>query len=495
MTDSDQPKAPSLFADFIAPAFIVALALGVVVLAYVVRRPPPEVERVDMTPVVITEGVASAPSSFDILTNGTVVPKREIIGTAEVAGKIIRKSDVCDAGRFVKQGDLLVEIDPSKYELQLQQLENELRQVEIDHLELTIDQEKNTNLISLGEEDLAIAQRELDRFQKLVIQKSASESQRDAQSTKVMQSKNALQQLVSQRSILKQRHEKLDAQRKVTQTKMDLARLDLARTKIAAPIDGFITEDPVETSAYVQPGTQLFKIEDRSAVEVRCNLKVEDLYWLTASVSPDPTEGAAAQSLYRAPQVPAIVEYEVAGRTYRWKDCFLARYEGTGLNEKTRTIPCRVEVPNPDRGQKATDLPPLVRGMFVNVRLLASPRERLIQIPYSALRPNNEVWVARGDTLEIQQVRVAKMLGDGVLLHADDSGIQAGEDVVTSPLSVAVNKMKVRRADASPASEPKGEPASEPTTLPASDVTREEKPSAPAAAKVAPPTKSNPGGG
>jgi RND family efflux transporter MFP subunit len=492
MSDSEDSlgkQTPSLFADYILPGLIISLAIGIVGMFYVVRRKPPEAERIDMTPVVITAGTTVAPSSFEIQTNGTVVPKREIIGNAEVAGKIILKSENCDAGRFVKQGEPLVEIDPSKYELQLQQLENELRQVDIDASEMTIEQDKNMSLIAISEEDLALAQRELDRWQKLVSQKSASESQRDAQSTKVMQSKNALQQLVSQRSILKQRIEKLAAQRKVISTKLDLARLDLSRAKVVAPIDGFITEDMVETSAYVQPGTPLFKIEDRSAVEIRCNLKVEDLYWLTASVSSPPTEPAAAQTLYRAPKVPAIVEYEIAGRTYRWDDCFLARYEGTGLNEKTRTIPCRVEVPNPDRGQKVSDLPPLVRGMFVNVKLLATPRENLIKIPYAALRPNNEVWLARGNLLEIERVRVAKMLGDGVLIHAADSGIRPGEDVVVSPLSVAINKMKVRRADA-PIDD---SPPSEPTTLPASDITKEVR-EQPNGVKASVPTPTTPGG-
>ncbi|MBY0589578.1 HlyD family efflux transporter periplasmic adaptor subunit [bacterium] len=482
-------KTSSLYADYIFPAMILMGAFAIVGYFYATRRSPPEAARIDMTPIVLTVGVAPAPSSFEIFTNGTVSPKREIVGTAEVAGKITKKYESCDAGRFVKQGDPLVEIDSSKYELQLQQLENEIRQVEIDALELTIEQEKNGNLIGIGEEDLALSQRELDRFDKLVNQKSASASQRDAQSTKVMQSKNALQQLVSQRSILKQRNEKLITQRKVIQTKIDLAKLDLARTKIAAPIDGFITEDLVETSSYVQPGTSLFKIEDRSAVEVRCNLKVEDLYWLTASVTPSTSEPAAVESLYRAPRVPAIVEYEVAGRTYRWEDCFLSRYEGTGLNERTRTIPCRVEVPNPDRGQKVSDLPPLVRGMFVNVKLLATPRENLLKIPYAALRPNNEVWIARGDSLDIQRVRVAKMLSDGVLLHAGDSKLRPGEDVIISPLSVAINRMKIRRGDVVP----DDAPSAEPTTLPVSEITKEDRPE-PTNVKASVSGKDSPGG-
>ncbi len=157
-------QKPSLFADYILPGFIISLAIGIVAMFYVIRQKPPEAERIDMTPVVITTAATPAPSSFEILTNGTVVPKREIIAAAEVAGKIILKSENCDAGRFVKQGELLVEIDPSKYELQLQQLENELRQVEIDAAEMAIEQDKNMSLIAIGEEDLALAQRELDRW-------------------------------------------------------------------------------------------------------------------------------------------------------------------------------------------------------------------------------------------------------------------------------------------------------------------------------------------
>jgi multidrug efflux pump subunit AcrA (membrane-fusion protein) len=444
-----RPVSPvGWFVRNVLPIPIFLAAIGLPILMGILRPKPPAAERVDRTPLVVTAAVMPAPSSFEIVTHGTVVPKREVVVSAEVSGKIVTKSPECDSGHFVKAGTVLFTVDPIKYQLQTQQLDSEIKQVEIDLLEQEIEREKTESLVAIAEEDLAIAQRELDRYERLIRNDSASVSQRDQQSSRVMQAKNSLQQLTSQGELLGRRKEKLAAQLELTKTRLEMVRLDLQKTSIVAPIDGYITDDLVETSSYVQPGTAMVKIEDRQAVEVRCSLKVEDLYWLTGSSKHTQTDASMESVLYRAPRVPATVTYEVAGKTYRWDDAFLSRYEGTGLNERTRTVPCRVEVPLPDQNRSADEIPSLVRGMFVHVRLRATPKQPLLQIPDAALRPNREVWRVTGDRLEIVRPRVARMLEDTVLFYVDEGSLKPGDDVVTSPLSVAVHTMKVRRAPA-----------------------------------------------
>lgn len=444
---SAEPK-PSLFLRVILPAVIFSAAIAIPTLLFLNKPTPPRSEAVPLEPLVETASIQSAPASFDIVTTGTVVPKREVAVAAEVSGKIISKSPECDEGHFVKAGTLLVEIDPSKYELQLSQLESELRQTQIDALELQIDREKNESLIALAEEDVTIAQRELERVERLFRSASASASEKDQQSSRVMQVKNAYQQLVSQRALLEQRAEKIENQRRIAETRLKLAQLDLERTKIVAPIDGYITEDMVETSAFAQPGSALFRIEDRSAVEVRCALRVDDLFWLTGSDTlPADTTPGEWQDLYRAPHVPAVVSYEIAGKECTWDNAFLSRYEGTGVNEKSRTIPCRVEVPAPDAQRVASGVPTLLRGMFVTVKLRATPRTPLVAVPSIAFRPNDEVWILIGSELRIRQARVARMLDDSILLYADDELLKPGAEVVVSPLSVAIDGMKVRRPE------------------------------------------------
>ena len=50
--------------------------------------------------------------------------------------------------------------------------------------------------------------------------------------------------------------------------------------QITAPIDGVIVLEEVEEDSYVNKGTLLVAIEDTSAVEVKCSLRMDELYWL-----------------------------------------------------------------------------------------------------------------------------------------------------------------------------------------------------------------------
>jgi RND family efflux transporter MFP subunit len=434
----------------VLPATLLVLAVAVPYTLYRWKAPPPTREGVDPRPLVDVRMVKAAPASFEVVAYGTVVPKREVTVAAEVSGRVLRISDECKAGRFVSAGTLLVEIDPARYQLEIQKLASEAKQIDVDLAQHDLERENTERLAAIAEEDLAIAQRELDRVEGLARLNSASASERDQAVSAVMRAKTAFQQLQNSLRTWSQTRDRLLAQKELVETRLRLAKLDLEKTKVSAPIDGIVAEEYVEQSAYVQPGAALCRIEDRQSVEVRCSLKLDDLYWLAGSMA-NGTAGRAelTESIYRAPRVPATVSYRVAGKTYQWTDAFLARYEGTGVDEKTRTVPCRIEVPNPDKVRSAGEVPTLVRGMFVTVKLLATPRLPLLEIPAAALRPNNEVWVVRDDAIRILRPRVARLLDQRVLLYAEDAGLTPGDLVVTSPLSVAVDGMQVRMASRS----------------------------------------------
>lgn len=429
----------------VLPTTLLVLAVAVPFTLYLWKAPPPTREGADPRPLVDVRPVAAAPASFEIVAHGTVVPKREVAVAAEVSGRVLRTSDECKAGRFVAAGTLLVEIDPTRYQLEIQKLLSEAKQIDVDLAQHDLERENTERLAAIAEEDMAIAQRELDRVEGLARLNSASASERDQAVSAVMRTKTALQQLQNSLRLWGQTRDRLLAQKELVETRLRIAKLDLEKTKVVAPIDGVVAEEYVEQSAYVQPGAALCRIEDREAVEVRCSLKLDDLYWLTGSMANGTAgRGELGESIYRAPRVPATVSYRVAGKTYQWTDAFLARYEGTGVDEKTRTVPCRVEVPHPDKARSVGEVPTLVRGMFVTVKLLATPRLPLVEIPAAALRPNNEVWVVRDDAIRVLRPRVARLLDQRVLLYAEGADLAPGDLVVTSPLSVAVDGMKVR---------------------------------------------------
>jgi multidrug efflux pump subunit AcrA (membrane-fusion protein) len=343
--------------------------------------------------------------------DGVVAPVREIEVASEVAGRVHFKADVCRAGYFVRRGTPLVEIDTRDYELERLRSQKQRERAEAELAEVDVDLANIEALISLAERDLKLQQNELDRL--LRISQSISESETDRARRAVVVAENALQTLKNQESSNRVRRDRLRIAAELAEADLQIADLDLQRTKIAAPVDGVIVQDSVEQGGFVQRGTPLFRIEDTSSVEVLCNLKMSDLYWLwrqppAAAASADASDEAAA---YRVPQTAATVIYQFAGRDdlrFSWQGT-LTRFEGSGLDERTRTAPCRVVVSqprdvtfagSPDRQAVAGGPPALVRGMFVTVLLHLRLDGPLVQIPDEALQPGKFVWRVRDGRLK-----------------------------------------------------------------------------------------------
>ena len=397
-----------------------------------------------MRPALVeTTAVEMAPAGFDIRVHGTVVPKREIVVSAEVAGKVVRAAEECRAGTYVKQNDFLLQIERTTFELEIKRLISQMKQVDVDRLQLDIEAANNEELIVIAKTDLAITERELQRLETLATRKAVSASERDQAESAMMKAQNTLQTLLNTQRLIKARRERLDAEHDLTQAKLDLARHDLERTTITAPIDGVVAEQVVEENAFVQPGSPLLKITDTAAIEVKCCLRDEDLYWLWRSGESLPAEGQTVRQQYHAPRVAATVTFTLAGRSYDWRG-FLSRFEGVGIDEDTRTIPCRIEVPDPVRDAAEDGPPALMRGMFVSVALHAAPRTPFLQIPYQALRPGNLVWTVADGKLQQCTVSVAKTLADTVLVHAHATRLSEGDKIVVSPLPLASEGMSVR---------------------------------------------------
>ena len=256
---------------------------------------------------------------------------------------------------------------------------------------------------------------ELDRV--LRISRSISESETDRARRAVLVADNTLQTLKNQLRANRVRRNRLQIAAQLAHAALQKAQLDLDRTKIAAPVDGVIVRDTVEEGSFVQRGTALFTIDDTSSIEVQCSLEMGDLYWLwrqQPASSASPASGTAADdsaaAAYLVPQTAATVIYQFAGRDdlrFSWQG-MLTRFEGSGLDERTRTAPCRVVVPHPreatlvgsaDSQPAAVGPPALVRGMFVTVMLHLRLDTPLVRIPDETVQPGKHVWRVRDGRL------------------------------------------------------------------------------------------------
>ena len=396
-------------------------------------------------PLVETEAVRAYEQDVDIDVDGLVVPYREIHISAEVVGRVKYKADICRAGNYVTEGTLLIEIDPVDYLLEVRRLTKEWEQAKVILRELDVEVANTQELIKLAEENLMLQRRELRRLRGLSGDRFVSESKVDEAARAELTARNSLQTLESQLRLYKTRRSRLVQAQELVATRLEIAELDRKRTKVFAPTDGVIVADMVEQDSYVQKGESLLSLEDTSLVEVKCNLRMQELYWvLQQSVAGGKqSDGTEMVAGYQLPSTPVTVLYRLGGREFVW-DGRLSRYDGIGLDEKTRTVPCRVVVEHPwdahlrdAPGSRAasTGRLALVRGMYVTVILHTRPQRTFLRIPERAVQPGNFVWLVEDGKLRRQDIQVSQWLRDGALVDANQVGFRAGARLVVSPLA------------------------------------------------------------
>jgi len=407
-------------------------------------KSPPRKESAPPRAVPVqTAAVERQDERIEIEADGVVVPLREITLAAEVSGRVLRKTEACNEGHVVTQGTVLFEIDPRDYELDVDRLEREHAQAGLAIEEVDEELVQNASTVDLAKRQVELARREAARLGGLKAGKIVTESEHDRAMRDELTAINSLTMLEGQRRVFAKRRSRLLEAQSLASTMLDKAKLDLARTRIVAPAAGIVVEDKVEQDSFVSKGTPLVTIEDTSAAEVKTSLRMDEV----ARVWGGRRDAAsAAPGTHDFPESPAKVVFSIGDRRYEW-DGVLSRQEGRGLDEKTRTLPCRVRVAEPGKlraidrygaplGALPADAPrALLRGMFVEVLLEVDVPQPLVSVPQEAVRPSGDVFLLRDGKLVILRPRPFHAGGGRILFDERESGLLPTDRVVVSQLS------------------------------------------------------------
>lgn len=177
------------------------------------------------------------------------------------------------------------------------------------------------------------------------------------------------------------------------------AELANGRFQLLASQDGTVIHDDFIVGELVEPGRVLFQISDESVL------------WVEARLTPD--EAARIEVNARATIV--LGERLIEGRVTQVHHA---------LDENTRTLGVRIEVPNPDDR--------LHPGLFVEARIEGSSSERALAVPDDAvLRSPDGDWQVfvehETGEFEPREVEVVRTTAGFTVI----SGLEAGIRVVT----------------------------------------------------------------
>jgi len=388
----------------ILPAVILLVGFGIALGLILMRPGEAYVPRVAPVPVVDLVKVRPQMGTVNIEADGVVVPYREFQLAAQVEGKVVFKAELCRAGLYVPPKTLLFRIDPTDYQLQEKRLEQEIRQAANALEELQVEIANIQDLLRVAQQDYELERRSFARQEELHRNRIISDADYEQASRALLKAENALVTLQNQLRTAHSRKASLEAALERVRTQLAEVRVRLARTEIYSPedVETVVIRDDVELGDYVRVGTVLAVLEDLSRVEVRVNLRRDQFSWIWAAAARHSSErsGGDPAEAYRLPPLPVTVIHELEGAKFTWEG-FLWRYEGLGLNEAVRTVPCRILVEDrrkpqprimPDSWRVPAGPPTLMRGMFVSVEIHLPPVVPMLCIPEEALQPGNWVW-------------------------------------------------------------------------------------------------------
>lgn len=417
-------------------ALLLPVAAGVLLAVWLVaQRDGPSQPGLLEAPVPVA--VIDAPEIAYVpraLGYGEARPARVWRAVPEVGGEIVATHPELEAGALIRAGAELFRIDSTTPELAIREAEATIAAGEAGLSELGVRRDSTERLIEIERERLALASAELERQQTLLARNTVSQSVVDRQEREFLQQRLAVQELENTLARLPAEERRLEAELELERARLDRARRDLAHTTITAPFDLRVAGTPAEAGQVVQVGETLMQGDSIAATEVEAEVPIAQFRSLI-----DPARALDFGSVKRVSEAVAAlglraeVRLRGAGSAASWP----ARVDriSEAIDPRTRTVGVVVVVDEPYERARPPERPPLVKGMYVEVRLCGPAREPAVVIPRAALHAGRVYVAGADDRLEIRAPTVAARQ-DGVAVLA--SGVQPGERVVLTDLVPAI---------------------------------------------------------
>lgn len=375
----------------LGPALVLGLGIGGVALLTVLA-PEPETEEAPPRPVTVYTHVAERSSTvLHVQTQGEVRARTMIDLTAQVSGRIVEVSPAYVEGGHFHPDTTLLRIDDSDYRLALREAEADVAAAEL--------------AVQQAEADADVARKQL----------------RDVPNA-------------SDLSLKKPQIAQAKARREAALAALELARLNLRRTRVTLPFEGRVASTTAHIGEVITAGTPLGEVFSTDRVEVRLPLDDEQLSALGLPIGFSAEDGAAPEVRFSA---------EVAGQMQHWAGRL--RHIDAAIDPGTRLIYATAELEDPYGDGRSDGGMPMAVGLFVDAELPGRKLERAVRIPSKGLRPGDQLYVVDASgLLDIRRVTVDYANADYAVISR---GLRPGERVVVSALRNPISGMSLATID------------------------------------------------
>lgn len=379
----------------ILPIAIIGIGIGIKVYLDKTRPEPERIRPIQQAVLVETTLAKSTSKTVVVSAIGTVIPAKKVTLVPEVSGKIVAQNKNLVPGGRIEKGQIVIRINPSDFDLALDQQRAKVTQASTD---LTVEQGRQ-----------AVAEREWNLIQE------------DIRST------NTSKKLVTREVHL----ESAEAHLKSARSGLRKAELNRNRTVIRAPFHALVTEEFVDVGQVVGQSTQIATLVASNPFWIRASVPMDRLSWIRIPRRP----GEQGSQVRVFQQIgPGLAEQRIG---------HVVKLLGE-IDPKGQMARILVEIKNPlDPGDdpNAPKLPLLI-GANVRLEIDGPVLEDTVELPRMALREANRIWVKDDDgKLSIRAVEVI-WAGDRTVYV--NGPIGPGEKIITSQISTPVEGLMLR---------------------------------------------------
>ena len=372
---------------------LLVIIAGIAGAAYISKSAPKARKRppTQMTPLVQVISVNPDNHGVIISAMGTVIPAREIILEARVAGEIVAIHPEFTVGGFLEKDSEVLRIDSQDYQLALTLTRAKVKEAE--------------SKLKLLEAEAASAR---DEWRQLYRDRNQVNTDPPPLVFKQPQVTAARAMLTAENA------------------EVQKAQLNLSRTRIRTPFNAIVR------TKYMDIGSQV------SGQEKLAELVGTDEYWIQASIPLDrldwmmiprrPAEpGSAVRILHRT-------GHEIAGTVIKLLG---------DLGSEGRMARILVEVKDPlNLKTGAENRPVILIGEYVKIEIEGRNLQNVYRIPRTALRDNSKIWVVNQDSkLDIRRVEILWRDAKTVLLR---EGLEPDDQLIVSDLPAPINGMPIQ---------------------------------------------------
>ncbi|MHC4925081.1 MAG: efflux RND transporter periplasmic adaptor subunit [Planctomycetota bacterium] len=348
-------------------------------------------QRERRAPLVQVRSVLAGRHATTLSVMGTVVPSRVIELRPRVSGEVIEMNPRLVTGGLLREGEVLVRIDPTDFNLAVRQREADLARAE--------------SALRLEQGQQAVARREFE-----LLGDDVSEEEKDL-------------------ILRKPQIAAAEAEVAIARAGLERAKVDLGRTEVRVPFNALVRSYDVGKGTQIATSSRIATLVSTDSCYVEVSVPVDRLSWI--KLQDESSKGSAARIHASRDSI---------------RDGHVARLVGD-LEKSGRLARMRVSVEDPFCLQPShAGSPRLLLDSYLRVEISGPELESAVAVERRHLRDAKFVWIADDeDCLRIRPVEIGHRTRDCIYVL---QGLEDGDRLVLSNLPAPVDGMKLQVEEA-----------------------------------------------